>query len=92
MGEKVVATQLADAEDRLDAATDPAEQARRKEEVERLQGDVSAMKTEEQARASALDDAQAKLRNAEDALDGTQDELNTLIKRLTPAPSTSPSH
>jgi chromosome segregation ATPase len=90
-GEKAALAQLAEAEDHLSAASDPGDQARWKDEIERLQGNVAVMKTEDQARSGALDEAQTKLRDAQDTLDSTQDELNALIKRITPAQSSPPA-
>ncbi len=89
---KLAAAHLSDVEDHLSGATDPVEQARLKEEVGRTQGIVAALTAEEQSCSTALDDQQTKLRNAESDLDSTQDELNALIKRMAPAPSTPPTH
>jgi chromosome segregation ATPase len=85
--QKLAAARLSEAQDHLDAAPDPAGQAHWKEEVERLQGNVTAMTAEVQASSSALYDLQAKLRNAEDDLNNTQDQLNALIKKQGPAPT-----
>ncbi len=89
--QKLAAVHLSEAQDHLDSATDAIGQAHWKEEVERLQGSVTAMTAEVQASSSALDDLQAKLRNAEDDLNSTQDQLNALIKRKAPAPTFPPA-
>jgi chromosome segregation ATPase len=89
---KLAAAHLSDVEDHLSGATDPVEQTRLKEEVGRAQGIVAALTAEEQSCSTALDDQQTKLRNAESDLDSTQDELNALIKRMAPAPSSPPTH
>ena len=91
-GLKGMSAHLSDAQDHLDNVLDPAEQKRWKDDVDRTQVTVAAMKAEEQARSSALDDLQAKLHNAEDDLNKTQEELNALIQRLAPAQSSAPAH
>ena len=49
-----------------------------------LKANVSALKVQEQARQSALDEAQQRLRDSQDALEGVQDQLNAMTKKLNP--------
>jgi uncharacterized protein YlxW (UPF0749 family) len=87
---KVVSAHASEVESRLNESTNLDEKAHLKEEVEHSQADVAALKAEVQARSSALDDLQTKLRNVADDLAATQDQLNALIKKTAQAPSYSP--
>jgi predicted nuclease with TOPRIM domain len=88
-GLKGTLSRLSDAQDHLSSATNSADQTKWKDEVERTQQAVTMMQTEEQARSSALDEMQTKLRNAQDDLNSTQDQLNALIKKMTPSQQNS---
>ena len=91
-GLKATLARLSDAQDKLSSATDSAEQTKWKDEVDRDQQAVKMMQTEEQARSSTYDDLQAKLRNAQDDLDATQNQLNALLKKIAPGQPLSPAH
>ena len=85
-GEKMVTAEMKRTEDQLNQATDPGEQKHLADEVERHRSNLAALKSEEQLRSTALQEAQERLRNAQEALDSTQGELNDMIKRLNPGP------
>jgi uncharacterized protein YlxW (UPF0749 family) len=87
----VATAHVSEVEERSNESTKPDEQVQLKAEVERAQAGVAALKAEVQARSSALDDLQRKLRNAEDDLANTQDELNASIQKTSKAPSSPPS-
>jgi uncharacterized protein YlxW (UPF0749 family) len=88
---KVATAHVSEVEERSNESTKPDEQVQLKAEVERAQAGVATLKAEVQARSSALDDLQRKLRNAEDDLANTQDELNASIQKTSKAPSSPPS-
>lgn len=89
-GLKEATIRLSDAQDKLSSAVNSADQTRWKDEVDREQQAIKMMQGEEQARSSAFDDLQTKLRNAQDDLDSTQSQLNALLKKI--APGQSPAH
>jgi chromosome segregation ATPase len=89
-GLKEVTIRLSDAQDKLSSAANSADQTRWKDEVDREQQAIKMMQGEEQARSSTFDDLQTKLRNAQDDLDSTQNQLNALLKKIAPGPP--PAH
>jgi hypothetical protein len=74
--------ELARSEDALKEATEPLQQRQLTESIESLRIAVEKRKTEEQESTARVQQAQEQLRNAEDALDRIQDELNTMVKGL----------
>lgn len=82
--EKGLVAELNRVKEQLNQATDPGEQKHLADEVERNKSNLAALKSEEQLRSTALQEAQERLRNAEEALDSTQSELNDMVKRLSP--------
>ena len=82
--EKGLVAELNRVKERLNQATDPGEQKHLADEVERNKSNLAGLKGEEQSRSTALQEAQERLRTAEEALDSTQSELNDMVKRLSP--------
>lgn len=91
-GLKEATIRLSGAQDKLNSAANSTDQTRWKDEVDREQQAIKMMQGEEQARSSTYDDLQAKLRNAQDDLDSTQNQLNTLLKKIAPGQPLSPAH
>ena len=82
--EKGLVAELNRVEEQLNQATDAGEQKHLTDEVQRNKSNLAALKGEEQLRATAVQEAQERLRNAQEALDSTQSELNDMLKRLSP--------
>jgi len=74
--------ELARSEDALRQATEPLQQRQLSESIESLRIAVEKRKTEEQENSARVQQVQEQLRNAEEAFDRIQDELNTVIKGL----------
>jgi chromosome segregation ATPase len=74
--------ELARSEDALRQATEPLQQRQLTESIESLRIAVEKRKTEEQESSARVQQVQELLRNAEEAFDRIQDELNTVIKGL----------
>jgi chromosome segregation ATPase len=71
--------------ERLDQTTDPNVVQALADRAEGLKRQAATMATIEQERTSNLQSAQQQLKNAEDALDDIQSQLNAIVKQLTPA-------
>jgi chromosome segregation ATPase len=84
-GQKHVAGDLTRLEDKLSQTTDSSETKRISEDIERARNDLSALKLEAQQDSTILQQSQEHLRTAQEALDGTQSELNAIVQRLRPA-------
>ena len=74
-------SELDRAQDKLDHSSDPAEQKQLTEAVERIKTNSSAFKIQEQARQSAVDEAQQRLKDSQDALQDVQDQLDAMTKK-----------
>lgn len=75
--------ELVRAQDKLDHSSDPTEQKQLNEEVGRLKTNISTFKIQEQARHSAVDESQQRLRDSQDALQEVQEQLDAMTKKLT---------
>ena len=71
------------AQDKVDRSSDPTEQKQLTEEVQRLKTNISTLKILEQARQSAVDEAQQRLRDSHDAVQEVQEQLDAMTKKLT---------
>ena len=71
------------AQDKVDHSSDPTEQKQLTEEVQRIKTNISTLKILEQARQSAVDEAQQRLRDSQDALQEVQEQLDAMTKKLT---------
>lgn len=83
--QKLVASELEHAEDSLSQASKPDEQKHFADEVERLKGNIAALKIEESGRATTLQEMEQRLQTAQDSLQDIQKELNEIIARVRPS-------
>jgi hypothetical protein len=83
--QKLEATELERAEDRLSQATDADEKKHFADEIERRKGNIAALKIEETNRATTLEQMEQRLQSEQDSLENIEKELNAIIARLRPA-------
>jgi len=83
--QKLVAGELEHAEDSLSQASKPEEQKHLSDEVERLKGNIAALKIEESSRATTLQEMEQRLQTAQDRLQDIQKELDEIIARVRPS-------
>jgi hypothetical protein len=83
--QKLVASELEHAEDSLSQASKPDEQKHFADEVERLKGNIAALKIEESGHATTLQEMEQRLQTAQDSLQDIQKELNEIIARVRPS-------
>jgi chromosome segregation ATPase len=83
--QKVVAGDLARAQDKVSQISDPTEKMHLNEEIDRQKSNIAALKTDEQSRSTTLEEAREQLRTAQDNLDKTENELNAILRQLRPA-------
>jgi len=82
--QKLVASELEHAEDSLSQASKAEEQKHFADEVERLKGNIAALKIEESGRATTLQEMEQRLQTAQDSLQDIQKQLNEIIARVRP--------
>jgi chromosome segregation ATPase len=82
--QKLTASELEHAEENLSRASKPDEQEHFAVEVERLKGNVAALKIEESGRAANLQQMEQRLQTAQDSLQDIEKELNEIISRVRP--------
>ena len=83
--QKLSASELEHAEDNLTRASKPDEQKHFADEVERLKGNIAALKIEESSRATTLQQMEQRLQTAQDSLQDIEKELNEIIARVRPS-------
>jgi chromosome segregation ATPase len=83
--EKDTAGEQTRIKERLDQTTDPNEAQALADRAEGLKRQAATMSSVEQERTSTLQSAHQQLKDAEDALDDIQTQLNAIVKQLTPA-------
>ena len=67
---------------KLSQTSESTERKRLTESIERLKTAGAALKIQEQGRQDAFDQAQQELRNSQEALENTEDQVNTLAKKF----------
>jgi hypothetical protein len=82
--QKLTASELEHAEDNLNQASNPDEQKHFADEVERLKGNIAALKIEESGRSATLQEMEQRLQTAQDSLQDIEKELNEIIARVRP--------
>jgi chromosome segregation ATPase len=82
--QKLVASDLQHAEDQLNQASNPEDRKHIDEEIDRLKGNIAALKLEESGRATTLQQMEQRLQSAQDSLDDIEKELNEIVVRLHP--------
>jgi chromosome segregation ATPase len=82
--QKLTASELEHAEDNLSQASKPDEQKHFADEVERLKGNIAALKIEESGRVATLQEMEQRLQTAQDSLQDIEKELNEIITRVRP--------
>jgi translation elongation factor EF-1beta len=83
--QKLSASELEHAEDNLSQASKPDEQKHFADEVERLKGNIAALKVVESDRSTALQQMEQRLQTAQDSLQDIKKELNEIIARVRPS-------
>jgi chromosome segregation ATPase len=82
--QKLVAGELEHAEDRLSEASEPDEKKAILNEVDRLKGNISALKMEESGRETTLQQMEQRLQSEQDSLENIEKQLNAIVTRLRP--------
>ncbi|HMG86603.1 MAG TPA: hypothetical protein VK574_12805 [Terracidiphilus sp.] len=82
--QKLSASELEHAEDILTRTSKPDEQRHFTDEVERLKGNIAALKIEEGNRTTTLQQMEQRLQTAQDSLRDVEKELNEIIARVRP--------
>ena len=82
--EKLSASDLERAEDDLSQASKPDEQKHFADEVERLKGNIAALKIEESGRATTSQEVDQRLQAAQDSLQDIEKELKDIVARVRP--------
>ena len=82
--QKNIAAQLAQWEDRINAAVDPAQKKQYAQFQDQMKSQLPALKSQEQDRSNDLLDAESRLTREQDALSSIQDQLNAVMKKLQP--------
>lgn len=85
MNEKNFAAQVAQLEDSASATIDPAQQKRIVDQEQILKTNIANFKSQETDAATALQDAEGALRKEQNTLQGIQEQLDDVVKRLQPA-------
>jgi len=83
--QKLVANELARAEERLDKSSNEDEKKSLTDEIERHKGNAAALKLEEQRRMTTLQEMEERLKTAQDSLETINRELSTMIARFRPS-------
>jgi len=83
--QKLEASEVEHAEDRLSLASDADGKKHFTEDIERHKSNIAALKIEEGNRATTLEQMEQRLQNEQDSLASIQKELNAIIARLRPA-------
>ena len=83
--QKLVANELARAEERLDKSTNEDEKKSLNDEIERHKGNAAALKLEEQRRMTTFQEMEERLKTAQDSLETINRELSATIARLRPS-------
>lgn len=82
--QKLVAGELARAEDQLSGASDTDARKHLADAIERNKASLDAMKIEANGRTATLQQMEQRLQNAQDSLENIENELNAIIARLHP--------
>jgi len=82
--QKLVASELAHAEDEQSAASGIDERKHLADEVERHKANLDTLKTEAAGRATTLQQMEKRLQSAQESLENIENELNAIIARLHP--------
>ena len=69
--------------EQLDRATDQQQVKDFSDKIAELKANISALDAMEQDRSASLDTAQQKLRDAQSSLDEIEDQLSSIVKRMT---------
>jgi len=83
--QKLSASELENAEENLSRASKPDDQEHFAAEVERLKGNIAALKIEESGRTTDLQQMEQRLQTAQDSLQEIEKELNEIISRVRPS-------
>jgi chromosome segregation ATPase len=83
-GRQHAAEDLARASDKLDQTTDLQQKKQLQEEIDDSKTRIADMQRDEQERSDAIPALQQRLRDAQDALDNIQNQLDAIVKRLSP--------
>jgi hypothetical protein len=84
-GERATAEEQARIKEKLDASTDPQETKALLDRTEDLKRQAALLATVDQERSPTAQTGQQQLKEAQDALDDIQNQLNAIVKRLNPA-------
>ena len=84
MNEKNFAAQIAQNEENAKATLDAVQQKRMADQETMLKANMANFKSQEDDATSAALDADTALRKEQDKLDGIQDQLNDVVKKLQP--------
>src|ERR1017187_1255147 len=83
--EKNFAAQIAQNDENANSMTlDPVQQKRIADQVQMLKSNMALFKGQEDDAANAQQDAEIQLRKEQETLDGIQDQLNDVVKKLQP--------
>jgi hypothetical protein len=82
--QKMIASELERKEENLSKASKPDEQKQFADEVERLKGNIAALKIEERGRSATVQQMEQRLQVAQDSLQDIEKELNEIIARVRP--------
>ena len=83
--EKNFAAQIAQNDENAKSMTlDPVQQKRIADQVQMLKSNMALFKGQEDDAATAQQDAEIQLRKEQETLDGIQDQLNDVVKKLQP--------
>lgn len=82
--ERAMSVELADTQDKLTNATDPAQKQQLSDRVHEFTSQLSAARITEEGLSTNLQIAENQLRSAQDVMDDIQKRLDETIKRLQP--------
>jgi chromosome segregation ATPase len=83
--EKNFTAQIAQNEENAKSMTlDPVQQKRIADQVQMLKSNMALFKSQEDDAANAQQDVEIQLRKEQETLDGIQDQLNDVVKKLQP--------
>jgi chromosome segregation ATPase len=85
--QKLVANELARAEEQLDKSTNEEEKKSLTDEIERHKGNAAALKLEEQSRLTSVQEMEGRLKTAQDGLETIDKELSAIVAKLRPSGS-----
>jgi uncharacterized phage infection (PIP) family protein YhgE len=85
--QKNIATQLARFQDNADATIDPVQKKQIEQAKDNFTAQLASMKSQEQDTTNDLAQADGALRKEQDTLQGIQDRLDDVVKKLQPVSS-----